>query len=455
MARIERQHASELEPEFRSKNFNEVTAVLNNEKAAIEASRCINCKNAPCVHGCPVGIDIPKFISLLKGGDFASSYAVLKEASNLPAICGRVCPQETQCEKYCIRNKMEGSVSIGALERFVADKFSDKSPEFEIPKPTGKKVCVVGSGPSGLTVAGDLAKAGVEVVIYEAFHKSGGVLTYGIPEFRLPKCVVKKEINDLKNLGVKIEHNVVVGKTFSLAELREKFDAVYLSSGAGLPMFLGIPGEGLSGVLSANELLTRVNLMKAHLKESATPVKVGKTVAVIGAGNVAMDAARVALRLGAERVMIVYRRSEEEMPARAEELRHAKEEGVEFKLLTNPVRIEGENGCVTKIVCVKMELGEPDASGRRRPNEIKGSEFDLPCDTVIVSLGTKPNPLISSSSPELAVDGKGLVTVSENNQTNLDNVWAGGDMVSGAATVILAMGAGKTAAKAILKKLGV
>ncbi len=453
MAKIERQHPIELDAEVRKHSFCEVTDGFDEERALIEASRCLNCKNAPCKKGCPVEIDIPEFIGFIKEKKYFEALASIKKTSNLPAVCGRVCPQETQCEQHCIRGRMEGPVAIGTLERFVADRFLNEEIEVKKPERIGKSVAVVGSGPSGLTLAGDLANAGVDVTIFEAFHEAGGVLLYGIPEFRLPKEIVKKEIENLKKLGVKIELNTVVGKTVFLDELRKQFDAVYLCSGAGLPMFLGIPGENLNGVMSANEFLTRVNLMKAYKPGAATPIKIGKHVAVVGAGNVAMDAARTAMRLGAESVSVVYRRSREEVPARAEEVRHAMEEGVEFKFLTNPVRIEGENGAVSKMVCVKMELGEPDASGRRSPITIPNSEFDLQCDTVIIALGTKSSPIISGSAPELEVSKKGLVIVDENNKTNLDNVFAGGDNVTGAATVILAMGAGKNAAKAILKLL--
>ena len=453
MAKIERQHPIELDAEVRKHSFCEVTDGFDEERALIEASRCLNCKNAPCKKGCPVEIDIPEFIGFIKEKKYFEALASIKKTSNLPAVCGRVCPQETQCEQHCIRGRMEGPVAIGTLERFVADRFLNEEIEVKKPERIGKSVAVVGSGPSGLTLAGDLANAGVDVTIFEAFHEAGGVLLYGIPEFRLPKEIVKKEIENLKKLGVKIELNTVVGKTVFLDELRKQFDAVYLCSGAGLPMFLGIPGENLNGVMSANEFLTRVNLMKAYKPGAATPIKIGKHVAGVGAGNVAMDAARTAMRLGAESVSVVYRRSREEVPARAEEVRHAMEEGVEFKFLTNPVRIEGENGAVSKMVCVKMELGEPDASGRRSPITIPNSEFDLQCDTVIIALGTKSSPIISGSAPELEVSKKGLVIVDENNKTNLDNVFAGGDNVTGAATVILAMGAGKNAAKAILKLL--
>ena len=453
MAKIDRQHQNEIEPKIRNKTFLEVSTGLDDKKATIEASRCLNCKNAPCKKGCPVEIDIPRFINCIKENNYKEAYQILKNESNLPAICGRVCPQETQCEKYCIRAKMEGAVAIGLLERYIADKFIDEEVRISKKRKLNKRVCVVGSGPSGLTVAGDLAKAGVEVTIYEAFHQSGGVLVYGIPEFRLPKVIVEKEIENLIKLGVKIELNTIIGKTITLNELRNQFDAVYLCNGAGLPLFLGIPGETLNGVMSANEFLTRVNLMKAYLPEAATPVKIGKNVIVVGAGNVAMDAARVAIRLGAKSVSIVYRRSEEEIPARLEEVRHAKEEGIEFNLLTNPVRIVGENGFVKNVVCVKMRLGDPDESGRRRPVEIDGSDFELACDTVIIALGTKANPLLVDDSPELAVDKRGLIIVDENNKTNLETVYAGGDNVTGAATVILAMGAGKNAARAILKDL--
>ncbi len=453
MAKIERQHPIELDAEVRKHSFCEVTDGFDEERALIEASRCLNCKNAPCRQGCPVEINIPEFIGYIKEKKYFEALAAIKKTSNLPAVCGRVCPQETQCEQHCIRARMEGPVAIGTLERFVADRFLNEEIEVKAPKKIGKSVAVVGSGPSGLTLAGDLANAGVDVTIFEAFHEAGGVLLYGIPQFRLPKEIVKKEIENLKKLGVKIELNTVVGKTVFLDELREQFDAVYLCSGAGLPMFMGIPGENLNGVMSANEFLTRVNLMKAYKPGSATPIRIGKHVAVVGAGNVAMDAARTAMRLGAESVSIIYRRGKEEIPARAEEVRHAMEEGIEFRLLTNPVRIEGENGVVNKMVCVKMELGEPDASGRRSPKAIPNSEYDLPCDTVIISLGTKSSPIVTESAPELEVTKKGLVVVDNDNKTNLDNVFAGGDNVTGAATVILAMGAGKNAAKAILKML--
>ncbi|MBQ9715635.1 MAG: NADPH-dependent glutamate synthase [Clostridia bacterium] len=398
-----------------------------------------------------LNIVLIKLYLFIKEKKYFEALASIKKTSNLPSICGRVCPQESQCEKYCIRGIKSEPVAIGTLERFVADRFLNEDIEVKPVEKIGKKVAVVGSGPSGLTLAGDLAAAGVDVTIFEAFHEAGGVLVYGIPEFRLPKAIVKKEVENLKKMGVKVELNTVVGKTVYLSELREEYDAVYICNGAGLPMFLGIPGESLNGVMSANEFLTRVNLMKAYKPNSPTPVKIGKKVAVIGAGNVAMDAARTAMRLGAEEVYVVYRRGEEEVPARKEEVRHAKEEGVEFRLLTNPIRIEGEAGKVTKMVCVKMELGEPDASGRRSPKAIPGSEYDLECDTVIVSLGTKANPIVTESAPELSVTNRGLIIVDDENRTNLPDVYSGGDSVTGAATVILAMGAGKNAAKAILK----
>ena len=448
---VVRQHPIEYDPEIRKHNFGEVTEGFDEERALLEASRCIGCKNAPCRKGCPVEINITEFIGFIKEKKYFEALASIKKTSNLPSICGRVCPQESQCEKYCIRGIKSEPVAIGTLERFVADRFLNEDIEVKPVEKIGKKVAVVGSGPSGLTLAGDLAAAGVDVTIFEAFHEAGGVLVYGIPEFRLPKAIVKKEVENLKKMGVKVELNTVVGKTVYLSELREEYDAVYICNGAGLPMFLGIPGESLNGVMSANEFLTRVNLMKAYKPNSPTPVKIGKKVAVIGAGNVAMDAARTAMRLGAEEVYVVYRRGEEEVPARKEEVRHAKEEGVEFRLLTNPIRIEGEAGKVTKMVCVKMELGEPDASGRRSPKAIPGSEYDLECDTVIVSLGTKANPIVTESAPELSVTNRGLIIVDDENRTNLPDVYSGGDSVTGAATVILAMGAGKNAAKAILK----
>ncbi len=444
----------EQDPKVRATNFEEVCLGYNAEEAVNEASRCIGCKNAQCVQGCPVSINIPGFIANVKTGDFKSAYDVISESSALPAVCGRVCPQESQCEGKCIRGIKGEAVSIGKLERFVADYAMEngikpqKSAESK-----GKKVAVIGSGPAGLTCAGDLAKMGYDVTIFEALHSAGGVLVYGIPEFRLPKTkVVAKEIENVKSLGVKIETNVIIGKSITIDELFEDegFDAVFIGSGAGLPKFMGIKGEQANGVFSANEYLTRSNLMKAFDENSTTPIMRGKKVAVVGGGNVAMDAARTALRLGAE-VHIVYRRSEEELPARVEEVHHAKEEGIIFDLLTNPVEIlADENGWVSGIRCIKMELGEPDASGRRRPVEVEGSEFDIEVDTVIMSLGTSPNPLISSTTKGLDINGrKCIIATEDTGATSKDGVFAGGDAVTGAATVILAMGAGKTAAKGI------
>ena len=444
----------EQDAKERATNFEEVCLGYNMEEAMEEASRCINCKNAQCVKGCPVSINIPGFIEKVKEGDIAEAYQIISESSALPAICGRVCPQESQCEGKCIRGIKGEPISIGKLERFVADWAANEGikPVVSAEK-KGKKVAVIGSGPSGLTCAGDLAKMGYDVTIFEALHEAGGVLVYGIPEFRLPKeKVVKKEIENVKALGVKIETNVVVGKSVTIDELIEEegFDAVFIGSGAGLPKFMGIPGETANGVFSANEYLTRSNLMKAFDPSSPTPIKRGKKVAVVGGGNVAMDAARTALRLGSE-VHIVYRRSEEELPARVEEVHHAKEEGIIFDLLTNPIEIlQDENGWVCGIKCIKMELGEPDASGRRRPVEVAGSEFVIDVDTVIMSLGTSPNPLISSTTEGLDINNrKCIIAEEETGKTSKDGVYAGGDAVTGAATVILAMGAGKTAAKSI------
>ncbi|MBP5383472.1 MAG: NADPH-dependent glutamate synthase, partial [Lachnospiraceae bacterium] len=426
----------------------------NEEEALQEATRCLNCKNPQCVQGCPVSIDIPAFIQEVKAGDFAKASAIIGESSALPAVCGRVCPQESQCEGKCIRGVKGESVSIGKLERFVADWARENNIK---PQPAAEKlphkVAVIGSGPSGLTCAGDLAKKGYDVTIFEALHEAGGVLVYGIPEFRLPKQkVVAAEIDNLKALGVKIETNVVVGKSVTIDELinDEGFEAVFIGSGAGLPKFMGIPGETANGVYSANEYLTRSNLMKAFEEDYDTPINPGKKVAVVGGGNVAMDAARTALRLGAE-VSIVYRRSEAELPARVEEVHHAKEEGINFELLTNPTEIlVDEQGLVCGMKCVRMELGEPDASGRRRPVEIEGSEFTMELDTVIMSLGTSPNPLISSTTEGLEINKRlGIVVREEDGATSKTGVYAGGDAVTGAATVILAMGAGKTAAKGI------
>ena len=444
----------EQDAKERAANFEEVCLGYNKEEAMEEATRCINCKNAQCIKGCPVSINIPGFIEKVKEGDIESAYQVISESSALPAVCGRVCPQESQCEGKCIRGIKGEAISIGKLERFVADWASENGikPQGAAEK-NGKKVAVIGSGPAGLTCAGDLAKMGYDVTIFEALHEPGGVLVYGIPEFRLPKTkVVAKEIENVKALGVKIETNVVVGKSVTIDELlsEEGFDAVFIGSGAGLPKFMGIPGEQANGVFSANEYLTRSNIMKAFDENSSTPIMRGKKVAVVGGGNVAMDAARTALRLGAE-VHIVYRRSEEELPARVEEVHHAKEEGIIFDLLTNPVEIlEDEKGWVSGIKCVKMELGEPDESGRRRPVEIKGSEFVIDVDTVIMSLGTSPNPLISSTTEGLEVNKwKCIVADEELGKTSKEGVYAGGDAVTGAATVILAMGAGRAGAKGI------
>ena len=444
----------EQDAKERACNFEEVCLGYNADEAVAEAQRCLNCKNAHCVQGCPVSINIPGFVEKVKEGDFAAAYQVISESSALPAVCGRVCPQESQCEGKCIRGIKGEAVSIGKLERFVADWARENNirPVGAAEK-KGKKVAVIGSGPAGLTCAGDLAKMGYDVTIFEALHEAGGVLVYGIPEFRLPKeNVVKKEIENVLSLGVKIETNVIVGKSVTIDELlnEEGYSAVFIGSGAGLPIFMGIPGENANCVFSANEYLTRSNLMKAFQADSATPIMESKKVAVVGGGNVAMDAARTALRLGAE-VHIVYRRSEEELPARVEEVHHAKQEGIIFDLLTNPVEIlEDEKGWVKGMKCVRMELGEPDASGRRRPVEIPGSEFTLELDTVIMALGTSPNPLISSTTEGLETNKRKCIVASEENgQTSKAAVFAGGDAVTGAATVILAMGAGKAGAKGI------
>ena len=444
----------EQDPHVRATNFEEVCLGYNQKEAMDESTRCLNCKNAKCISGCPVSINIPAFISQVKAGDFEKAYQVISESSALPAVCGRVCPQETQCEGKCIRGIKGEAVSIGKLERFVADWAKENGIK-PIPasEKNGHKVAIIGSGPAGLTCAGDLAKLGYDVTIFEALHKPGGVLVYGIPEFRLPKDkVVAEEVENVRSLGVKIETNVIIGKSVTIDELLkdEGFEAVFIGSGAGLPMFMGIPGEQANGVFSANEYLTRNNLMKAFRDDYDTPIARGKKVVVVGGGNVAMDAARTALRLGAE-VHIVYRRSEAELPARVEEVHHAKEEGVIFDLLTNPVEIySDENSWVTGIRCIRMELGEPDASGRRRPVEIPGSEFDIECDTVIMSLGTSPNPLISSTTYGLDVNRrKCIVADEESGKTSKEAVYAGGDAVTGAATVILAMGAGKAGARGI------
>ncbi|MBQ1441529.1 MAG: NADPH-dependent glutamate synthase [Clostridia bacterium] len=450
------------DPVERGRNFNEVALGYDEATALDEAARCLNCKNMPCVSGCPVNVHIPEFIAKVRELDFEGAYQVINKSSSLPAVCGRVCPQETQCESKCVRGIKGEAVGIGRLERFVADwhnEHSTKAPE--IPQANGHRVAIVGSGPSGLTCAGDLAKLGYKVTVYEALHLAGGVLVYGIPEFRLPKSIVQKEVDTLKALGVDVETNVVIGKTLTVDELFEMgYEAVFIGSGAGLPRFMGIPGESLKGVYSANEFLTRSNLMKAYRDDSSTPIMHAKRVAVVGGGNVAMDAARTALRMGAEKVYIVYRRSLEELPARKEEVEHAMEEGIEFRLLNNPKRILGfenpddrrdpRNGFVTGMECVKMELGEPDASGRRSPVEVPDSEFVLDVDCVIIAIGTSPNPLIKSTTDGLEVNRKGGIVVEEaTGLTSREGVYAGGDAVTGAATVILAMGAGKTAAKAI------
>ena len=454
------------DPKARAHNFDEVALGYSEEQALDEANRCLNCKNMPCVDGCPVKIHIPEFIAKVKEGDFEGAYQIISKSSSLPAVCGRVCPQEVQCESKCVRGIKGESVGIGRLERFVADwhnTFATEEPAR--PESNGHRVAVVGSGPSGLTCAGDLAKKGYDVTIFEALHTAGGVLVYGIPEFRLPKKIVAKEVDTLKKLGVKIETNVVIGKTLTIDELFEDgYEAVFVGSGAGLPNFMGIPGEALCGVYSANEFLTRSNLMKSYLNNPETPIMKGGKVVVVGGGNVAMDAARTALRLGAEKVYIVYRRSMEELPARREEVEHAEEEGIEFRLLCNPIEIIGYNnpenardpmnGFVRGIKCVKMELGEPDEKGRRRPVVIEGSEFILDVDTVIMSIGTSPNPLIKSTTDGLEVNPRGGIIVNEDGLTSRNAVYAGGDAVTGAATVISAMGAGKIAAKAIDAAIG-
>ena len=450
----------------RARNFDEVALGYTEEQAIDEAMRCLGCKTMPCVDGCPVKIHIPEFIGKIKEGDFEGAYRIISESSSLPAVCGRVCPQETQCESKCVRGIKGESVGIGRLERFVADwhnTFSLEAPTR--PESNGHRVAVVGSGPSGLTCAGDLAKKGYEVTVFEALHTAGGVLVYGIPEFRLPKKIVAKEVDTLEKLGVKIETNVVIGKTLTVDELFDMgFEAVFIGSGAGLPNFMGIPGESLKGVYSANEFLTRSNLMRSYLATPETPIMKGGKVAVVGGGNVAMDAARTALRLGAEKVYIVYRRSMEELPARREEVEHADEEGIEFRLLCNPTEILGyhnpddardpKNGFVTGIKCIRMELGAPDEKGRRRPVEIPNSEFEIDVDTVVISIGTSPNPLIKSTTDGLEVNRWGGIVVNEDGLTSRNAVYAGGDAVTGAATVISAMGAGKTAAKAIDEYLG-
>lgn len=448
-----RRHMPTQPANERIRNFDEVALGYTAKLAKDEADRCLNCKNAPCMSGCPVGVHIPDFIANVKQGNIQGAYRVLKNDNNLAAICGRVCPQENQCEKHCVRkDKLGGSVAIGNLERYVADQaiangYDEKPQIVKI----GKRVAVVGSGPASLSCAADIARCGVDVTMYEALHEAGGVLVYGIPEFRLPKALVKKEIDKVRALGVDIETNVVVGKTIFIEELLFEYDAVFIGTGAGVPMLLKAKGENLNGVYSANEYLTRINLMKAYKNDAITPVKRGKNVVVVGAGNVAMDSARTALRMGAN-VKLVYRRGREEMPARKEEINHAEEEGVEFLLLANPVEIIGdEQGNVKAVKCIEMQLGEPDASGRRSPIPVEGSEFTVDCDEVIVALGTTPNPIIKRSMPSLETTKKGTIVADENGLTNIPRLYAGGDAMTGAATVILAMGAGKRSAQAILK----
>ncbi|MBQ4288773.1 MAG: NADPH-dependent glutamate synthase [Clostridia bacterium] len=462
MAIIPKKHEMPSQaPEVRAHNFSEVALGYTADIAVEEANRCLNCKNRPCVAGCPVNINIPDFIARIKENDFEGAYQIISKTSSLPAVCGRVCPQESQCEARCTVGIRFEPVGIGRLERFVADYHNNNVEAVPERLPdNGHRVAVVGSGPSGLTCTGDLAKKGYKVTVYEALHTAGGVLVYGIPEFRLPKAIVAKEVDTLKKLGVDVETNVVIGKTLTIDELFEDgFEAVFIGSGAGLPNFMGIPGESLKGVYSANEFLTRSNLMKAYREDPVTPIMKGGKVAVVGGGNVAMDAARTALRLGAEKVYIVYRRSMEELPARAEEVEHAKEEGIDFRLLNNPVEILGynnpedprdpKNGFVTGMRCIKMELSEPDESGRRRPVPIEGSEFELDVDTVVMAIGTSPNPLIKNTTEGLEVNRRGGIIVNEDGLTSRNAVYAGGDAVTGAATVISAMGAGKVAAKAI------
>lgn len=442
----------EQNPQVRARNFEEVTLGYSAEMAVEEAKRCLNCKSKPCVSGCPVGVRIPEFIGQIANGNFEKAYEIITSTNGLPAVCGRVCPQENQCEGKCVRGIKGEPVGIGRLERFAADyMMTQAKAETVKPEPNGHKVAVIGGGPAGLTCAGDLARLGYQVTVFEAFHVAGGVLMYGIPEFRLPKAIVQKEIQTLKDLGVEIMTNMVIGKVLSVDEIMEMgFEAVFIGSGAGLPKFMGIPGEALIGVCSANEYLTRINLMKGYLEDYDTPVIKSKAVAVVGGGNVAMDAARSAMRMGAEHVYIIYRRSEAEMPARLEEVHHAKEEGIEFLTLNNPVKINGgEDGRVKSMECIRMELGEPDESGRRRPVPVENSNYELDVDTVIMALGTSPNPLIRTTTSGLDANKWGCLVVNEEMLTTKEGVYAGGDAVTGAATVILAMGAGKTAAKSI------
>lgn len=450
----ERHDIPERSPADRRKDFFEVTSGFDKQTAMAEAFRCLGCKNAPCMQGCPVSVHIPEMMAAVKKGDFAGAAKIVKATNFLPSVCGRVCPQEVQCESKCVRGIKGSAVSIGAVERFVGDYDLDNAKTAEKPEKIGKRAAIVGSGPAGLTCAATLLNAGFDVDIYESLHRAGGVLVYGIPEFRLPKELVGKEIDNVIALGANVKTNEVVGKTVFIDELCSSYDAVFIGSGAGLPMFMNIPGESLNGVLSANEYLTRINLMGAYKENCITPVQRGKNVIVVGAGNVAMDAARSAVRMGAESVTVVYRRGREEMPARKEEIRHAEEEGVKFRLLANPVRFTGdENGNLVAVECVEMQLGEPDASGRRRPEPLPGSEFTINADMAIIALGTSPNPLISRSCPDLKTGRRGTLETDENLKTSLENVYAGGDAVTGAATVILAMGAGKKAAESIISKL--
>lgn len=450
---LERCRVPERDPKERTRSFEEVTIGYDLSEATAEASRCLGCKNAPCMQGCPVSVRIPEFLAAVKSGDLRFAGEIIKSTNSLPSICGRVCPQEVQCESKCVRGIKGKAVAIGAVERFVGDYLLDHPESKAQPIFSDKRVAVVGSGPAGLTCASELLKAGVHVDVYESLHKPGGVLVYGIPEFRLPKKLVAKEIESVVKEGANIITNSVVGKTVTPDELTDSYDAVFIGSGAGLPIFMNIKGENLNGVFSANEYLTRINLMGAYDDDSQTPVMRGREVAVIGAGNVAMDAARTAVRMGAESVTVVYRRGREEMPARAEEIRHAEEEGVTFAFLAAPVEMVGENGWVKSLRCVRMQLTEPDASGRRRPVPLDGSEFEISADMVIVALGTSPNPLITGSFPRLKTGKRGTIETDENYMTNVDKVYAGGDAVTGSATVILAMGAGRKAAHSIIKKL--